>query len=69
MELPKTSRYFMVFGFGVMLIGVLISFSIVIKAIQPTLFRIFFSHSLMVVGIITVMLGETGYADDINRPR
>lgn len=69
MQLPKTSRYFMIFGFGVMLIGVLTLFLIVTKANQPTLLWLFFSQTLMVVGGVTGMLGVTGYADDINRSR
>jgi len=58
-----------IFGMVVMTIGVAVPFLISIQVIKPTLFLVFFSHTLSVVGLLAGMLGVTGYADDIARPR
>lgn len=68
MEHQKKSRYFKIFGFIAMFIGFAIPFLIVIRVIEPTMFLVFFSHTISVIGIFSAMLGVTGYADDIARP-
>lgn len=65
----RISRNFKIFGFIGMGLGFLIPFLIVIKVIAPTLFLVFFSHTISVMGIFSAMLGITGYAEDILRPR
>ena len=68
MEHQKKSRYFKIFGFIAMFFGFAIPFMIVINVIEPTLFLVFFSHTISVIGIFSAMLGVIGYADDIARP-
>ena len=65
----RISRAFKVFGFIGMILGFAIPFLIVIKVIAPTFFLIFFSHTISLLGIFSAMLGITGYAEDILRPR
>jgi len=69
MQNPKISRYLKIFGVVGLLSGFVIPFLIVIKIIQATFFLIFFSHTISILGIFSAMLGLTGYADDILRPR
>jgi hypothetical protein len=68
-EHNRVSRIMKIFGMVVMTIGVAVPFLISIQVIKPTLFLVFFSHTLSVVGLLAGMLGVTGYADDIARPR
>ncbi len=68
-EHNRVSRIMKIFGMVVMTIGVAVPFLISIRVIKPTLFLVFFSHTLSVVGLLAGMLGVTGYADDIARPR
>jgi hypothetical protein len=66
---PRVSRYFKLFGFFGMALGFAIPFLIVIKVITISFFLVFFSHTISILGIFSAMLGITGYADDIFRPR
>jgi hypothetical protein len=65
----RISRVFKIFGFMGMGLGFAIPFLIVIKVIAPTFFLLFFSHTISIMGIFSAMLGITGYAEDILRPR
>ena len=65
----RISRAFKIFGFIGMILGFAIPFLIVIKVIAPTFLLIFFSHTISLMGIFSAMLGITGYAEDILRPR
>jgi len=65
----RISRAFTAFGFVGMILGFAIPFLIVIKVITPTFFLLFFSHTISLLGIFSAMLGITGYAEDILRPR
>lgn len=66
---PRVSRAFKIFGLIGMSLGFGIPFLIVIKVIAPTFFLMFFSHTISILGIFSAMLGITGYAEDILRPR
>ena len=65
----RISRGFKIFGFSGMALGFAIPFLVVVKVITPTFFLLFFSHTISLVGIFSAMLGITGYAEDILRPR
>jgi len=66
---PRISLAFKLFGFIGMALGFAIPFLIVIKVITISFFLVFFSHTISILGIFSAMLGITGYADDIFRPR
>ncbi len=68
-EYQKVSRILKIVGFVAMFIGVGVPFLIAVQAIKATLFLMFFSHTISVIGVLCGMLGITGYADDIARPR
>ena len=65
----RISRAFKIFGFIGLGLGFAIPFLIVIKVITPTFFLLFFSHTISILGIFSAMLGITGYAEDLLRPR
>jgi hypothetical protein len=65
----KVSRIMKYVGFSAMAVGVALPFLMSVRWITPTLFLVFFSHTLSVAGVLCGMLGVTGYADDIARPR
>jgi hypothetical protein len=69
MEHNRVSRIMKYVGFVLMVLGMGIPFLIAIRVIAPTMFLLFFSHTMSVVGMLCGMLGITGYADDIARPR
>lgn len=66
---PRMTCAFKLFGFLGMALGFAIPFLIVIKVIPISFFLVFFSHTISVLGIFSAMLGITGYAEDIFRPR
>jgi hypothetical protein len=68
-EHQKVSRVMKFVGFSAMGVGVILPFLMSVRLIAPTIFLVFFSHTLSVAGVLCAMLGVTGYADDIARPR
>ncbi len=65
----KVSKIMKVVGFSALAVGVILPFLMSVRLISPTFFLVFFSHTLSVAGVLCAMLGVTGYADDIARPR
>ncbi len=69
MEHTRVSRVLKSVGFVLLVVGMGIPFLIVLGVIDATLFLLFFSHTVSIIGLLCGMLGITGYGDDIVRPR